>query len=76
MSLARAVASDPSVGDYAATSPYEWGGRDGRAQYTGSRSGGSLCRHYFLRSLNCIELGLPQPLLPPRPALVTIEPWR
>ena len=26
ISLAKTVASDPSVADYRATSPYEWGG--------------------------------------------------
>jgi hypothetical protein len=27
-SLTATVASDPSVADYRATSPFEWGGRD------------------------------------------------
>jgi len=28
MSLTKAVAFDPSVADYRATSPYEWGGNE------------------------------------------------
>jgi hypothetical protein len=35
MSCSRGVAYDPSVGDYAATSPYEWGGIFGGSFFVG-----------------------------------------